>query len=251
MTRRGLERDRAAEDRRPTSAGRFAAGIVDFYQDLKPPSNLPENVDILWPYSNKEVGRVMDAFYRRYFSDDSPRIFLIGINPGRFGAGVTGICFTDPVRLARDCGIPHALDGGTELSSDFIYRMIEKMGGAEAFYRRFYITAMSPVGFLRDGKNLNYYDVQGLTEALEPWAAAALERQIASGADRRVAFSVGQGKNAVALGNLNDRYGFFDRIEPLPHPRWVMQYRRRRLDEFLDLYVARLSAAAGDGSPGS
>ena len=171
----------------------FYRAVLDFFDSLRPPPNLPEDVDILWPYGSPEVRRVIDAFYRKYYSDRSPRIFLVGINPGRFGSGVTGIGFTDPPRLAADCGIPHSISGGAELSSDFVYRVIAAFGGPEAFFGRFYLTALSPVGYLRDGKNLNYYDVKGLPEKLDSWMAESMEKQIAAGACRRMAFSMGQG----------------------------------------------------------
>ena len=225
----------------------FCDGIIDFFSTLDAPGNLPGDVDILWPYGSSEVQRVMETFYSKYYSDSDKRIFLIGINPGRFGAGITGICFTDPPRLEKDCGIPHNLNGGIELSSDFVYRMISAFGGTENFYRRFYITALSPVGYVRDGKNLNYYDIKGMPEQLDAWMAETMAVQIAAGCDRRVAFSMGQGTNFKQLQAFNERHGFFDRVEPLPHPRWVMQYRRKRLDEFIELYVETLQGAVKDG----
>ncbi len=225
----------------------FCDGIIDFFSTLDAPGNLPEDVDILWPYGSSEVQRVMETFYSKYYSDSDKRIFLIGINPGRFGAGITGICFTDPPRLEKDCGIPHKLKGGIELSSDFVYRMISAFGGTEIFYRRFYITALSPVGYVRDGKNLNYYDIKGMPEQLDAWMAETMAVQIAAGCDRRVAFSMGQGTNFKQLQAFNERHGFFERVEPLPHPRWVMQYRRKRLDEFIRLYVETLQGAVEGG----
>lgn len=220
----------------------FGANILKFFDTLHPPASIPEGVEILWPYGAPEVKRIMRRFYLEFFGDTGKRIFLIGINPGRFGAGVTGICFTDPIRLAKDCGIAHSLAGGRELSSDFVYRMISAFGGPHAFSRRFYMTALSPVGFIRDGKNLNYYDVKGLPSQLDAWMAAAMEEQLRAGADRQAAFSMGQGANLRYLKDFNDRHRFFERIEPLPHPRWVMQYRRKRLDEFIRLYVDALSS---------
>ncbi len=220
----------------------FSEGILNFFSSLAPPGNLPDGVEVLWPFDKPEVKRVIDGFFIKFFDDPGQRVFLIGINPGRFGAGVTGICFTDPQRLAGDCGIPHELQGGRELSSDFVYKMISAFGGPEAFYRRFYITALSPVGYIRDGKNLNYYDVKGMPEQLDSWMADAMALQLEAGADRQVAFSMGQGANFKQLQSFNERHGFFDRVEPLPHPRWVMQYRRKRLDEFIGLYVDTLRA---------
>lgn len=218
----------------------FSSTILNFFDTLVPPQKLPDDVEILWPYGSPETRRVMGEYYEKFYDDSASRIFLVGINPGRFGAGVTGICFTDPVRLAGDCGIPHTLSGGRELSSDFVYRMITEYGGVRDFCSRFYLTALSPVGYVRDGKNLNYYDVKGLTESLDEWMAEAMAKQISAGADCRIAFSMGQGKNYTALKSFNDRHGFFGRVEPLPHPRWVMQYRHKRIDEFIGVYLDAL-----------
>ncbi len=84
----------------------FCDGIIDFFSTLDAPGNLPEDVDILWPYGSSEVQRVMKTFYSKYYSDSDKRIFLIGINPGRFGAGITGICSpaTDYSELDVLCG---------------------------------------------------------------------------------------------------------------------------------------------------
>ncbi|WP_366903404.1 hypothetical protein [Hydrogenimonas sp.] len=48
--------------------------------------------------------------------------------------------------------------------------------------------------------------------------------------DRRIA-SVGKGKNKAYLEKLNERCNFFDAIEALPHPRWVMQYQRKKKEK--------------------
>jgi hypothetical protein len=31
----------------------------------------------------------------------------------------------------------------------------------------------------------------------------------------------------------------------LPHPRFVMQYRRKRIDEYVEMYLDRLRSAGG------
>ena len=43
--------------------------------------------------------------------------------------------------------------------------------------------------------------------------------------------------------NLNDREKFFEEIIPLPHPRWVMQYKRKRKDEFVITFVEAFQSA--------
>jgi hypothetical protein len=61
------------------------------------------------------------------------------------------------------------------------------------------------------------------------------------GANREVAFSLGQGRNLEYLSRINEENGFFNRIEALPHPRWVMQYRYKKRDEFLNFYRKSLA----------
>ncbi|OQX29716.1 MAG: hypothetical protein B0D92_02270 [Spirochaeta sp. LUC14_002_19_P3] len=219
----------------------FGKQILNFFDKLEPPGCIPEDIETLMPYKSPEVQRVMRCFYQKFYSDTDKRVFLIGINPGRFGAGVTGLCFTDPIRLNTECGIAHSITGGRELSSDFVYRVIAAFGGTEAFYKRCYLTAMSPVGFTSRGRNINYYDVKGLPAQLEAWMAEAMDIQLAAGAEKRIAFSMGQGENFKYLKALNKRYRFFERVEALPHPRWVMQYRRKRLDEFIQVYIDALN----------
>src|SRR5262245_14848932 len=104
------------------------------------------------PYEERAVRGYVRAFLDRFFADDDERTLVIGINPGRFGAGITGVTFTDPVALADFCGIPNDMPRRRELSSVFVYELVERMGGAEAFYKRFFLTAASPLGFTRNGK---------------------------------------------------------------------------------------------------
>jgi hypothetical protein len=45
---------------------------------------------------------------------------------------------------------------------------------------------------------------------------------------------MGQGKNFEYLTMLNTEMRLFKKIVALPHPRWVMQYRRKELDFWLN-----------------
>ena len=82
-----------------------AESILDFYFSLQKPTNLPEGVEVIFPFDNAETRRVMELFYRKYYRDDRCRTLLFGINPGRFGAGLTGVGFTDPILIQSKCGI--------------------------------------------------------------------------------------------------------------------------------------------------
>lgn len=216
--------------------GTFGGRIYRFYRGLRAP-RVPAGVAIMNPYANAQVAHGVRAFLKTYFDDDQPRVLVFGINPGRFGAGITGITFTDPVALADFCGVPNTLGNRRELSSVFMYDFIARYGGAREFYRRFFLTAASPLGFLRRSLNLNYYDIPKLARAVTPFIVRSIEQQIAAGGRRDRAIVIGKGTNLTFLRELNERHGFFGRLHALEHPRAIMQYRRRRLDEYLDQYV--------------
>lgn len=218
----------------------FGQRVLDFKLGLRPDWKLPPGFDLLYPFREEATRQAMQVFYRKYYADDRPRTFLFSINPGRFGSGVTGVAFTDPIRLQEQCGIDNPFPKKPELSSQFIYDMIDAYGGPTAFYRQFYFIAVCPLGFTFQGKNCNYYDDPRLLKAAEPHILQSLQTQLSFGANRHTAVCIGQGKNLQYLEKLNARHGFFERILPLPHPRWVMQYRRKRKEEFVGQYLGVL-----------
>lgn len=217
--------------------------ILRFYEMISPDFEMPAGVSIMHPYHNEDVWQVVSQFYKKYYKDKNDRILLYGINPGRFGAGVTGVPFTDPVRLENECGVLNPFDKRGELSSQFIYEVIKEWGGADDFYRHFFITALSPLGFLYDGKNLNYYDDKQLQEAATPFILECVREQKRIFGRSETAFCLGEGTNYKYFNKLNEKYHLFENIISLPHPRWVMQYRRKRKDEFVQLYISRLKEA--------
>ena len=219
----------------------LADKIIDFLFNLQMPVQLPAPIEVLHPFSSSETARVVKIFYNKYYSDNHPRYCIIGINPGRFGGGVTGIPFTDPIRLTNECGIENSWPRKQELSSVFIYSMINSFGGAEAFYRQFYFTSVSPLGFTRAGKNLNYYDDKLLAEKITPFAVDCLRRQIAWGMETSVAFCLGEGDNFKFVSRLNSTYHFFDKIIPLSHPRFIMQYKLKTKELYIEKYVNEFS----------
>ena len=84
----------------------FADKVIDFNSSLNYNGDLPEGFKIMNPYlDNPETMDVMQQFYNKYYSDFKQRKFIIGINPSRNGAGITGIPFTDTKRLESVCGI--------------------------------------------------------------------------------------------------------------------------------------------------
>jgi Domain of unknown function (DUF4918) len=222
----------AATARRST----FGARVFRFYRSLVPPA-VPAGVEVMNPYADERVRAYVRAFLRRYFDDNVPRVLVLGINPGRFGAGITGVTFTDPVALADLCGIANELPRRRELSSIFIYDFIERFGGIRRFYRHFFLTAVSPLGFTRRGRNRNYYDEPELVRAVTPFITRSIERQVALGGQRDHAIVLGKGANLRFMQRLNAEHGFFRQLHALEHPRPIMQYRRRRLEEYFASYL--------------
>lgn len=216
-----------------------ASKIVDFYKSLQPPQ-LPTGVEILYPQQDSDVMDIVEKFFNKFYSDDKPRRLIFGINPGRFGAGTTGINFTAPKQLTDFCSIDHSFKQQTELSAEFIYELITAYGGVKKFYRDYFVTAVSPLGFIRNGLNLNYYDDKELQRAITPFITESIRKQISFGFKTDFCFCIGGDKNLKFLSSLNDEHNFFDKIVPLAHPRFIMQYRRKQKQRFIEEYLSVL-----------
>lgn len=226
----------------------FAERVIHFNKNLQWKAPLPDGIRIMNPFAeSEEVMEVSAAFYRKYYSDPKPRLLILGINPGRLGAGATGIPFTDTKRLEEKCGLKinaHL----HEPSSVFIYDMIEAFGGVEAFYQKIYINSVCPLGFVKMGKNgkeinYNYYDSPALTEAVTPFILQSLKTQIGIGAVNSRVFCLGTGKNYEFLKRFNAQHQLFGEIEPLEHPRFVMQYKAKEKSFYIEKYVSALNQA--------
>jgi len=221
----------------------FADHVLSFLRHLDLEAPLPPGVAVMNPFRDPKTYGLCRRFYRKYYHDHRPRHLVIGINPGRFGGGITGIPFTDPIRLQEACGIRNGFVKKQELSSVFVYEMIRAFGGTERFYQSFYISSVSPLGFTRQQKNLNYYDDRALQECLRDFVTGCLEKQLSFGLSREVAYCLGEGKNHAYLEKLNREHRFFEKITPLPHPRFIMQYRLKQKEAYIREYLVRLQAA--------
>tara|TARA_A100001011_G_scaffold157798_1_gene166281 strand:+ start:101 stop:772 length:672 start_codon:yes stop_codon:yes gene_type:complete len=214
--------------------------FIKFIVNLKAES-VPQSIQILDPYSNKESVRVTKLFYKKFFNDHNKRILLFGINPGRLGGGLTGIPFTDPYHLEKSCGISTKLDTKKELSSTFIYEMIDMYGGPKLFYEKFLVTSICPYGFTREGKNLNYYDEKRLEKKWRKKIIEWIETQKNLLSDNSCCVVIGKGKNQKFFEMINKEYKFFNHFITLPHPRWVLQYKMKNKNEYLEEYITKLS----------
>ncbi len=224
----------------------FADKIISFYSDITFEGKLPDGISLMNPFrDNLHVMETISLFYRKYYNDNRERHLIMGINPGRFGAGTTGIPFTDTVRLENKCGLSLPGIRTHETSSVFIYDMIDRYGGPEEFYGDHYISSVSPLGFTATGKkgsevNYNYYDSRELTSAIMDFILESIRKQLDFGILRDACFCLGTGKNFKFISELNREHHFFERIIPLEHPRFIMQYRLKKKDLYINNYVTRL-----------
>jgi hypothetical protein len=227
----------------------FSQSVIRFFKELEFSGSLPPGISIMNPFrNNPHILPVITQFYKKFYNDTNQRYLIMGINPGRFGAGVTGIPFTDSKRLAEKCGLSIPCLKTFETSSVFVYEMIEAFGGVEQFYNKFFISAVCPLGFILvndKGKNINYnyYDNPKLTTAVKGFITDSLAKQLEFGIRKETCFCLGTGKNFNFLVKLNGELKVFDKIVPLEHPRFIMQYKSKQKDIYIKKYLEELAKA--------
>lgn len=221
----------------------IADKIIEFNKSLDFNSALPDRIRILNPFKeNENTISFSSAFYKKYYNDNNPRYVIFGINPGRFGAGLTGIPFTDPKRLQTNCNINYNGVLAHESSSAFMYEVIKAYGGEEEFYKKFYLTNICPLGFTsmsRDGKsvNCNYFDSKELIQSIFNFIVKSIQKQIAFGIKTDICFCIGVGDNEPFLQTINKEFGLFKNIIALEHPRYIMQFKSKTKQEYINRYI--------------
>ena len=229
----------------PNAALTIGQRIIAFNKSLQYTGKLPEGFAVLNPYlDNPETLQVMTSFYDKYYNDEVPRKFIIGINPSRHGAGVTGVPFTDTKHLENDCGIPMLSARTHEVSSVFVYDMIAQYGGVAAFYKDYYINSPFPLAIVRKNAqgnwlNANYYDDPELFALTREYMIETLKKHIALGLDTNEVYVLGK-KNATFLEKLNKEASLFKKMVVLEHPRYIEQYKSKEKQLYIDKFITLL-----------
>ncbi len=223
--------------------------ILQFYQDVHFERKLPDGIEIMNPYRESEdIRQICAQFYIKYYNDNQKRSLILGINPGRLGAGATGLPFTDTKRLNDDCGIFYDSFSSHEPSSVFVYEVIKAFGGPEKFYKSFYISSVCPLGFIKKNNlgrmvNFNYYDSKTLEDAMLEFIHDNIRKQIELAGRHDFCLCFGTGKNFKFLSKLNEKHHYFEEIIPLEHPRYIMQYKSKMKEEYIDAYLQAFDKA--------
>lgn len=224
----------------------LATKIIKFNSTLNYNGSLPKGFEVLNPFKeNLETMQVVKAFYTKFYNDNKQRKFILGINPGRNGAGVTGIPFTDTKRLESECGIQMKSAHTHEISSVFIYEMINAFGGVQKFYNEYYINSPFPLAILQNAPNkdwlkANYYDDNTLFEDVKSFMITTLKEQISWGLDVSEVFVLGK-KNATFIAKINKEAQLFKKLTVLEHPRYIQQYKSKEKQLYIDKYLNALS----------
>ena len=172
----------------------------------------------------------IETFWRKYYGGAVPRVVLCGINPGRHGARNTGIPFLDFQSLSQL--IPGIDRQDNERTAGFFFQVVRQFG-VEAFFHSFYVTNVASVGFIRDGKNLNYTELPA--SALE-----VVERNFLQ------EMEIVQPTHVISLGEVVQQTvrkllpASVDCSMRLPHPSWITTYRGKEMDEWVARYLAVL-----------
>lgn len=224
----------------------FGQRVIDFNRTLDFTDALPDGFQVLNPYmDNPETMVVMEQFYEKFYNDSLQRKFIVGINPSRHGAGVTGVPFTDTKRLESICGIPMHSAHTHEISSVYMYDMISEFGGAADFYKKFYVNSPFPLAIVRKtpaGKwlNANYYDDKNLFESVKDFMILSLRNHISLGLDTSEVYVFGK-KNAQFIQKLNEEAKLFGNLKVLEHPRYIQQYKSKEKQLYIDKYILTLN----------
>ncbi len=220
----------------------FGEKVIHFNRQLQYSGKLPEGFQVLNPYTdNPETMEVSQQFYNKFYNDSNQRKLILGINPSRHGAGVTGVPFTDTKRMESICGIKMHSAHTHEISSVFMYDMIAEYGGAKDFYNEFYINSPFPLAIVRrtkDGNwlNANYYDDQTLFKMLKDFMISSLKKHISLGLDTSEVYVLGK-KNADFIQKLNKEVKLFNTLKVLEHPRYIQQYKSKEKQIYIDKYL--------------
>jgi methionine aminopeptidase len=90
---------------------------------------------------------------------------------------------------------------------------------------------------VQQGKNINYYDDKDLLQTVEPFIVENLNKLVSFKTNRERCICIGGEKNYKYLSSLNQRHQWFKTIHIVPHPRFIMQYKRKLKDGFIEQYL--------------
>ena len=77
--------------------------------------------------------------------------------------------------------------------------------------------------------------------SLRKFIVDSMQKTLSFGINTEVCYCLGEGDNFRFLSRLNDEMHFFGKIIPLSHPRFIMQYRRKKVTDYVGDYINKLN----------
>lgn len=228
----------------------FAENVLGFNECLANVQiDLPTGFKLINPFNGEnreQIKKITTAFYTKFYNDDNKRYLILGSSPARRGSAVVGVPFEDASHLQQETGT--MIDGFhiNKSSSNFLYEIIDKCGGCDKFYRKFYMNFVCPLGITKETSpghtiNCNYYEYKNLKQALYKFIVNSIQQQLKFNIDTTICYCIGSGENYKFLMELNNEYHFFKTIIPLEHPRFIMQYNSKNKEAFVKKYLKALN----------
>jgi hypothetical protein len=217
----------------------IAQEYFDFYEIFKEKYSetlRSRNIKILSDFIDNKNNII--EFHKKYIEPNSPKIVICGINPGRNGAGLTGIPFIDFESLSNM--LPGIKENDWEQSAKFFFSVVQGFG-IEIFYKNFHVTNISWFGFSRidKSKNVNYFEKDISTEIAIYLIDKFVEEMDLINPDYIIPLS----KTVLyELENLKKQKKIRAEIGTcLNHPSWVVAYRRKDLSTWRQKYIDTFS----------
>ncbi|HEV7289460.1 uracil-DNA glycosylase family protein [Sphingomonas sp.] len=210
--------------------------VIRFFESPPFSLNVGNHLNVHNPFNDTHRKNAIKAFSQKFYDDSEARIHLLGINPSRLTASSTGVNYTDGFALENSCGIENEFSKSRELTSRFFYNVVENMGGAGTFYNGVFAWAVMPLPVTREGAYTNYYQADSI-DSLQPLILANLDWIKSKIPSNGRAVILGTGDNKKSFEKLPGYPFGYDRIDYLPHPRWVMQYNSAKLEKYTDMYA--------------
>ena len=208
--------------------------VIEFYENYPRTDIFSLPLQLHNPFDAPSRSLAIRAFYEKFYNDRQPRTHILGINPSRLTASSTGVHYTDGYALEEFCEIRNEFSKGRELTSSFFYEVVNRYGGANRAFDKIFAWAALPVALTVNGKYANYYEIKDenintLVKSNIDWMASIPSN------GRLVVLGVGENKD-----HLEQIDGFpfhYTEVIYLPHPRWILQYNRNKLDYYIELYL--------------
>lgn len=167
-----------------------------------------------------------------YYPSDPNRIVLCGINPGKNGAGKTGIPFIDFRSLSHL--LPDTKQDDCESSAEFIYSIISEIG-VKPFNRHVYMTNLSWFGYVKDGRNLNYYKLP--EKLIHVFTSSFIEEMKMVKPKAIIPLSIDVEKSLKKM--KQEEKLTFPVVERLPHP-YYCSIQSHHDDDYREMYVKKI-----------